>query len=195
MGRPDPGGGRDERVRAWCRSAEAATAADARSGARSAAPRQIKLPRRRPVAGRKRTAKAASAGKIAGAVRGVRVLFGLARASRTPVRARPGRTLHRPQRREYVDTAALGSIEYAVSQLGVSLVVVMGHERCGAVEAAVSVVAKGVQYPGSIGRMIEPIIPAVLTAQKDGGDLLEGGTAERFARRRPAANRVRTDAA
>lgn len=72
-----------------------------------------------------------------------------------------------------VDTVALGSMEYAVSQLGVTLVVVMGHERCGAVEAAVSAVTKGVNYPGSIGKMIETIIPAVLRAQADRGDLVD----------------------
>lgn len=64
-----------------------------------------------------------------------------------------------------VDTVALGSIEYAVAKLGVPLVVVMGHERCGAVEAAVSVVEKQAQFPGSIGPMVEPIIPAVLRAK------------------------------
>jgi carbonic anhydrase len=64
-----------------------------------------------------------------------------------------------------VDTAALGSIEYAVGVLGVPLVVVLGHERCGAVDAAIDVVTKNAVYPGSIGRMIEPIIPAVLQAQ------------------------------
>jgi len=64
-----------------------------------------------------------------------------------------------------VDTTALGSIEYAVGVLGVPLVVVLGHERCGAVDAAVDVVTKNATYPGSIGRMIEPIVPAVLHAQ------------------------------
>ena len=64
-----------------------------------------------------------------------------------------------------VDTVAMGSIEYAVTQLGVPLVVVMGHERCGAVDAALSVVEKQAVYPGSIGRMIEPIVPAVLQAK------------------------------
>lgn len=64
-----------------------------------------------------------------------------------------------------VDTVAQGSIEYAVAQLGVPLIVVMGHERCGAVDAAVSVVEKNLSFPGSIGKMIEPIIPAVLSAQ------------------------------
>ena len=39
-----------------------------------------------------------------------------------------------------VDTAALGSIQYAVGVLGVPLVLVLGHERCGAVDAAVKVV-------------------------------------------------------
>jgi carbonic anhydrase len=72
-----------------------------------------------------------------------------------------------------VDTAALGSIEYGVAQLGVPLVVVMGHERCGAVEAAVKVVTENASYPGSIGRMVEPIVPAVISAQREGGDLLQ----------------------
>ena len=73
-----------------------------------------------------------------------------------------------------VDTTALGSIEYGVSQLDVPLVVVMGHEKCGAVAAAVSVVEDGTVFPGAIGQMIEPIIPAVLTAKgKKSKDLLE----------------------
>lgn len=64
-----------------------------------------------------------------------------------------------------VDTVALGSIQYAVAELGVPLIVVMGHERCGAVDAALAVVEKNVTYPGSIGQMIEPIVPAVLRAR------------------------------
>jgi carbonic anhydrase len=64
-----------------------------------------------------------------------------------------------------VDTVALGSIQYGVSVLGAPLIVVLGHERCGAVDAAVSVVQKNATFPGSIGQMIEPIIPAVLKAR------------------------------
>ncbi|WP_151637375.1 carbonic anhydrase [Noviherbaspirillum aerium] len=64
-----------------------------------------------------------------------------------------------------VDTVAMGSIQYAVAQLGVPLIVVMGHERCGAVDAALSVVEKNTSFPGSIGQMVEPIVPAVLKAQ------------------------------
>ncbi len=73
-----------------------------------------------------------------------------------------------------VDTVALGSIEYAVAVLGVPLVVVLGHERCGAVDAAVSVVEKNTMFPGSLNQMIEPIIPAALIARSTGakGDAL-----------------------
>ena len=71
-----------------------------------------------------------------------------------------------------VDTVALGSIEYAVAELGVPLVVVMGHEACGAVKAAKAVVDDNATFPGSIGRMIEPIIPAVLEVRGREGDML-----------------------
>lgn len=81
-----------------------------------------------------------------------------------------------------VDTAALGSIEYGVANLGVPLVVVLGHERCGAVEAAVSVVRDNTVFPGSIGRMVEPIVPAVLGAQARGGDLLQEAVRENVRR-------------
>ncbi|WP_158742300.1 carbonic anhydrase [Acidisphaera sp. L21] len=69
-----------------------------------------------------------------------------------------------------VDLAAMGSIEYGVAVLGAPLVVVLGHERCGAVQAAVNVVENDATYPGSIGQMIEPIIPAVLRARREGTD-------------------------
>lgn len=71
-----------------------------------------------------------------------------------------------------IDTVALGSIEYAVGVLGVPLVVVMGHESCGAVKAALDVVEKNATFPGSIGRMVEPIIPAVLATRNSPGDRL-----------------------
>ena len=63
-----------------------------------------------------------------------------------------------------LDTSALGSLEFAVSVLGVPLIVVMGHEACGAVQAAVAVVRENARFPGNIGKMIQPIIPAVLEA-------------------------------
>lgn len=72
-----------------------------------------------------------------------------------------------------VDTVAQGSIEFAVGVLGVPLVVVMGHEACGAVKAAMDVVEKNARFPGAIDNMIEPIIPAVLEARSVAGDRTE----------------------
>ena len=92
----------------------------------------------------------------------------------------------------YVDTAGLGSIEYAVGVLGVPLIVVLGHERCGAVAAAVDVVTKNAQLPGSIGSMVEPILPAVIQAQaalKPGENLVDASIRTNVAR---VANRLRT---
>jgi carbonic anhydrase len=90
-----------------------------------------------------------------------------------------------------VDTAALGSIEYAVAELGVPLVLVLGHERCGAVDAAVQVVKNNASFPGAIGQMIEPILPAVIKAQSQTGDLLDNAVRENVRR---VVNRLRTAA-
>ena len=68
-----------------------------------------------------------------------------------------------------VDLTAQGSIEYAVGELGVPLILVLGHERCGAVAAAVEVVERSATFPGRIGQMVEPIIPAVLKAKHAAG--------------------------
>ena len=70
-----------------------------------------------------------------------------------------------------LDTVGLGSIQYAVEHLGVPLLVVLGHRRCGAVQAAIAVVKDNAIFPGSIGQMVEPIVPAVLKAQGVSGDL------------------------
>jgi carbonic anhydrase len=65
-----------------------------------------------------------------------------------------------------LDIAGSGSVEYSVGELGVPLIVVLGHEKCGAVAAAVDLVENDTLFPGSIGDMIQPIIPAVLTAKR-----------------------------
>jgi carbonic anhydrase len=90
-----------------------------------------------------------------------------------------------------VDTTALGSIQYAVAELGVPLVLVLGHERCGAVDGAVKVVKENASFPGSIGQMIEPIVPAVIKAQGQPGDLLDNAVRENVRR---VVNRLRTAA-
>lgn len=73
---------------------------------------------------------------------------------------------------------AMGSIEYSVVHLGVPLIVVLGHSSCGAVKAAIEVVDKDAKLPGSLGAMVEPIVPAVHTAHNAPGDLVENSIRE-----------------
>jgi carbonic anhydrase len=96
-----------------------------------------------------------------------------------------------------IDTAALGSVEYGVGVLGCPLVVVLGHEACGAVAAAVEVVNRNATFPGVIGEMVQPIIPAVLAARAEPGDLLDNavvGNARRVAARLRGQSPVLQDA-
>ncbi|MGB3200437.1 MAG: carbonic anhydrase [Nodosilinea sp.] len=51
----------------------------------------------------------------------------------------------------------VGSLEYAVELLGTPLLMVLGHERCGAVTAAV----ENGPLPGQIGTFVDAILPAV----------------------------------
>ncbi len=67
------------------------------------------------------------------------------------------------------ENAAIGSIEYAVEHLGAKLIVVLGHKRCGAVDATV----KGGEAPGHIKDIVEAIKPAVERAKAKHGDLLD----------------------
>ncbi len=65
-----------------------------------------------------------------------------------------------------------GSIEYAVAELGVRLIVVLGHSQCGAVKAAIEHIDANDALPGAIGDLIAPIRPAVLAAKGLPGDKL-----------------------
>jgi carbonic anhydrase len=69
-----------------------------------------------------------------------------------------------------VDGAALGSIEYGVEELHIPLVVVMGHERCGAVVASIEAVDAGARAPGDIATLVEGIRPSVEAARALPGD-------------------------
>lgn len=62
------------------------------------------------------------------------------------------------------DPVVLGSIEYAAEHLGSPLVMVLGHERCGAVTATVD--AKG-KPEGNIGALVKTIAPAIKNAAKE----------------------------
>ncbi|MGV9215047.1 carbonic anhydrase [Micromonospora sp. RB23] len=66
-----------------------------------------------------------------------------------------------------LDRAVCGSIEYVVGQLGVPLVMVLGHERCGAVGATVDALRAGERPAGSLGHLVDEIAPAVIEVGLD----------------------------
>jgi len=68
-----------------------------------------------------------------------------------------------------IDPAAAGSVEYAVEHLHVHLVMVLGHDQCGAVKAAI----QGGQFSPELQSVIDEINPAVQKAKMMSGDPLE----------------------
>ena len=60
-----------------------------------------------------------------------------------------------------VATETLGSLGYALEHLCVPLVVVLGHEGCGAVQAALQMKLKGVVEPGKIADLVRTILPGL----------------------------------
>ena len=60
-----------------------------------------------------------------------------------------------------VDDNAMGSIEYAVDHLHTPLIVVLGHQSCGAVTSTVEAIENNATAPGSIGSLVDKIKPSV----------------------------------
>ncbi|MGH6943241.1 MAG: carbonic anhydrase, partial [Geminicoccaceae bacterium] len=60
----------------------------------------------------------------------------------------------------------LASLEYAVEFLGVPLLFVLGHGSCGAVTATIQVMHDGIELPGHLPGLIEPIRQAVSAAEQ-----------------------------
>ena len=67
-----------------------------------------------------------------------------------------------------IDSAVLGSIEYAVTVLNVPLIVVLGHDSCGAVKATLSVLDDGEVPGGFVRDIVERITPTVLQGRHAG---------------------------
>ncbi|HEX7201487.1 MULTISPECIES: carbonic anhydrase [unclassified Arthrobacter] len=68
---------------------------------------------------------------------------------------------------QVIDDAVLGSLEYSVGVLGVPLIVVLGHDSCGAVSATKSAVETGQMPTGFIRDLVERITPSVLTSLRN----------------------------
>jgi carbonic anhydrase len=61
-----------------------------------------------------------------------------------------------------LDTTVIGSIEYGVDVLGASLVVVLGHDHCGAVAAATTALTTGVMPRGFVRAVVDRVIPSIV---------------------------------
>ncbi|MEG3920979.1 carbonic anhydrase [Microcoleus sp. POL10_C6] len=66
----------------------------------------------------------------------------------------------------------IGSLEFGTLVLGAKVLVVIGHKRCGAVDATI----KGAQVPGQIGSLLDAIKPAVESSKSQAGDKLENAS-------------------
>ncbi|MEI6158386.1 MAG: carbonic anhydrase [Roseococcus sp.] len=81
----------------------------------------------------------------------------------------------------------VGTLEYAVEELQVPLILVMGHERCGAVAAANHLLETGIALPGVLNELVLPILPAIIEARRSRApDVLDAAVrihAQRTARR------------
>src|SRR5213078_1437078 len=72
------------------------------------------------------------------------------------------------------DTVA--SMEYAVSALSVPLILVLGHDACGAVDATIKSIKDNTTLPGHLPSLVTALAPAVKAASQQQGDLLANAT-------------------
>lgn len=85
-----------------------------------------------------------------------------------------------------VDRYGLGRVEYAVTHPGCRLIVVMGHDHCGAVKSAVA----GGEGEGHPGALVRDIVPAAERAAAMPGDVLDNAIAANV---RAVAEKIRTE--
>jgi carbonic anhydrase len=73
---------------------------------------------------------------------------------------------------QVIDNVVLGSLEFAVEE-GVKLIMVLGHQSCGAVKATIQTLQTNGHAEGQIATLVEAIKPAVIEAESQPGDLLD----------------------
>jgi carbonic anhydrase len=71
------------------------------------------------------------------------------------------------------DHASLGSVEFGAGEFDVSVIVVLAHERCGAVTAAIEAVESNAQPADDVGYIVDAIRPVIEAASDEPGDLTE----------------------
>ncbi len=88
-----------------------------------------------------------------------------------------------------INDTNIGSLEFAVHALGVRLIVVLGHQRCGAVVAAIDQSDSNSTAAGHLGAVIDPILPAVEHSRHCHGDRVDNAV---MANARLVAKRLST---
>lgn len=64
---------------------------------------------------------------------------------------------------QVLDDAVLGSLEYSAAELEIALIMVLGHDSCGAVTATRNSLISGTMPPGFIRNLVEGILPSVIS--------------------------------
>lgn len=83
----------------------------------------------------------------------------------------------------FVNPDLLASLEYGVQFLGVPFIFVLGHSKCGAVDATIKVLKTKAALPGHLPDLVTALKPAVIIAEKTkSGDLLDNAIAENVRR-------------
>jgi carbonic anhydrase len=72
----------------------------------------------------------------------------------------------------FANDESVASLEYAVAVLGVPLILVLGHDACGAVDATIKSLKDNTTLPGHMPSLVAGIAPSVKAVSDQGGDTL-----------------------
>jgi carbonic anhydrase len=72
----------------------------------------------------------------------------------------------------FANDESVASLEYAVAELGTPLILVLGHDACGAVNATIKSLKDGTTLPGHLPSLVTAIAPAVKAVSQQTGDTL-----------------------
>lgn len=73
----------------------------------------------------------------------------------------------------FAGVETIASMEYAVAVLGAPLILVLGHDSCGAVDATLKALKDDTPPPGHIPSLVDAIAPAAKAAMQQGGEVLD----------------------
>jgi carbonic anhydrase len=76
----------------------------------------------------------------------------------------------------FANNDTIASMEYSVAVLGSPLILVLGHEACGAVDATIKSLKDGTTLPGHLPSLVTALAPAVNAVSQQPGNLLDNAT-------------------